>query len=234
MHSTKGVHSDKYVERNDAGQCAQSTGMWLADVSPAFKYKYDIVSKLMGLSQGYRVLDWGAGCGHNLDVVARKYGFEGIAFDLVASNARWGRQHLQHLHAFCAADGAKLAFPANSFDAILSNAALYHAGGAEGAVAQCSVIKDQILRVLRPGGCAWFGWLGTDGSKVRRQFWSSSTNCLSGTDHVVFTADELGLFGVTEYSDAAAYSLFVCKAGRASPGSFMQRSRAGRAFKGHP
>merc|ERR1740130_1093421 len=124
---TDGSRSDKYVSRADAGQCNHATGMWWSDtVAPAFKYKYEVVSQVMGLRSGYRVLDWGAGCGHNLDVVAREHGFEGIAIDLVASNAVWADQDLHNLKAFCAADGATLPFPANSFDAVLSNAALFH------------------------------------------------------------------------------------------------------------
>lgn len=193
----------KYFRRNYLGQCNSPIEMWKNDVSQIHRYKYNVVAELMGLRRGYRVLDWGAGCGHNLDLIAKERGFEGIAVDLVSANAEWGQQHLQHLQSFCAMNGANLTFPENTFDAVVSNAALYHMGDA-----QCTIVRDQILRVLRPGACAWFGW--QESHHLPQSYWLSDKCCI-GKEHVVYAVAEKQVFSVSEYNEDR-YSLFVCKA----------------------
>jgi len=205
----------EYLARNEAGGCLQSQGMWLSKrVAPVIRYKYEAVGSLFGLSRGSKVLDWGAGCGHAIDLLAGKQGFDAYALDLVEANAVWAKSHLKHIGSFCAMDGSTLHFPDESMDAVLSNGALVHADGED---AQCRIIRDQVLRVLRPGGCAWFGFNGfvdtTDcGEAAPQAFWDAHGPCFKDRkDVVVTTAKEMGLFGFSEYDRPDTYSIFMCK-----------------------
>lgn len=202
--------TSKYFAESDHGHCEAANGMWQSDMSAITLAKYNLVAELFSLRKGSRVLDWGAGCGHSLDRIAKDHGFTAVGVDLVPSNAKWAMANLGNLAAFCAADGSDLPFPNNFFDAVVSNAALYHISTKE---EQCTVLKKQFLRVLRPGGCAWVGWnKGDDDNPVPKEFWSSD-QCLGGHDGVaaVTTLAEKAGFGVTEHGTDAAYSIFLCK-----------------------
>lgn len=205
----------EYQTRHRLGGCASPKGMWATErVAPTVRYKYEVVAELFGLQQGLRVLDWGAGCGHALDIVAARRGFSAVALDLVEDNAGWGRKNMKHIGEFCGMDGSSLHFSDGSFDAVVSNGALVHVDGYK---AQCRVVRDQVLRVLRPGGCAWFGFNGfvdTDASSEAPapEFWARDGPCFAATrDVAVVTMQEQKLFGFSEYGRQDSYSLFVCK-----------------------
>merc|ERR1739845_66136 len=80
-----------------------------------------------------------------------------------------------------------------------------------------SVMADvlrEILRVLRPGGCAWLGWLGTDGSSVPQSSWDN----VSVPGVVLATINEKEALGMVEYNIGDAYALISCKVERAGAG----------------
>merc|ERR1712032_533090 len=129
---------------------------------------------------------------------AAERGVDVVAIDLLSSNVEWGLQHLRHLSAFCQSDGSILPFEANTFDAILSNAALLHVNGER---AQCAALRE-VLRVLRPRGCAWFGVNGAFDrmSGVPPEFWTGKDGCFEAEpDVIVKTFHETDLFGTYEY-----------------------------------
>lgn len=210
-HLQLGTHSD-YKERVEAGSCTKASGMWNPDASEVpsiIRYKVEIVAELFGLRPGMQVLDWGAGCGHSLDLIAGELGFDAVAFDLVAENVAWGRKHLQHIHNFCTLDGSSaLPYGPGTFNAVLSNAALYHLTS---ATMQCASIKE-VKRILRPGGCAWFGWLGHEDADypVSPEYFTGEGGCFDKLGLIGVAFNEIKLFGETEHHMTQAYSLFFC------------------------
>ena len=119
--------------------------------------KHDFIAGLMGLRPGMSVLDWGAGCGHVTEMLALRYGVSVTVIDAVLGNVVWGRKHLSAVKSFCALGGSDLSdFADESFDAIISNSALIHIVDHR---QQCKFIDEHILRILKPGGCVWFGWI---------------------------------------------------------------------------
>lgn len=197
------LHPSKYRDRTN--QCGDDRGMWkLAHTAPVRQFKYETMVQVMGLTQGHRVMDWGTGCGKELSVTADKFGFKGFGIDVVQGNIDWATSHF-HNTTYCLADGSTLPFQDASFDAVISNAALYHLNGIDPELKAV----HEILRVLRPGGCGWMAWLGTDGDKVTQQDWN--TKVLPGA--VLTTLHEKTILGKTEYDDPKAYSLIFCKKG---------------------
>lgn len=188
--------------------CDAPDSQWFSTRASLARYKYETVAELMGLRRGHLVLDWGAGCGHAVDLLAGKRGFKAVAIDLADSNAEWGRQNLHNIDSFCALDGARLPFEDKSFDAILSNDALNRVMDQQD---QCDIIKDQVMRVLRPGGCAWFGDMGTRASSIKKseEFWKNGS-CPLPANAALYTFREKAMFGLSH----AAYSMFLCRDSR--------------------
>merc|ERR1719217_271237 len=90
------------------------------------RFKTRAVAKLMGMKKGTSVLDWGAGCGHELDLIGKEVGVVGVAMDLVAANAEWAKKNLAHIKDFCAVEGSTLPFKDETFDFVMCNGALHH------------------------------------------------------------------------------------------------------------
>jgi len=180
--------------------------------------KYNMIAELFRLGPGMEVLDWGAGCGHYIENAARIRRFKPIGLDIVADNVKWGKTNLMYMHEFCMADGQDLSFiSSNSVDAIMSNSALKSLKKNQ----QCELMKNHVFRVLRAGGCAWFGGLGVEGWKldgfrseeaVPQGFWADT--CLKDLKQIVSlqTLSEKDLFGL----EGEAYSLIACKMGNAT------------------
>ena len=96
--------------------------MWgRKNTAPVRQFKYETIVQAMGLTRGHRVMDWGTGCGVELNVTAEKFGFEGFGVDVVQSNIDWAASHLKNA-VYCLASST-LPFQDASFDAVISNAA---------------------------------------------------------------------------------------------------------------
>eukprot|EP00747_Dinoflagellata_sp_TGD_P188734 gnl/TRDRNA2_/TRDRNA2_48138_c0_seq2.p1 gnl/TRDRNA2_/TRDRNA2_48138_c0~~gnl/TRDRNA2_/TRDRNA2_48138_c0_seq2.p1 ORF type:complete len:236 (+),score=30.78 gnl/TRDRNA2_/TRDRNA2_48138_c0_seq2:207-914(+) len=203
-------HDDKYFHR----KCKFASGMWkFSSVALQIRCKYQRVAQLMRLEASRRVLDIGAGCGHALDMLVKDYGIDGVANDLVPGNAEWSNSHHHYLQHFCVGDFTGMAFEPESFDAIFSNAILHII---ESQDKQCQMVKSAV-RLLKRGGCAWFGWNDSERDEdvtksTPASFWTSTDSCIAFDDKVfVKTVNELELFGDSEYDSRTAYSLFVCR-----------------------
>eukprot|EP00408_Alexandrium_pacificum_P017176 CAMPEP_0171197550 /NCGR_PEP_ID=MMETSP0790-20130122/22470_1 /TAXON_ID=2925 /ORGANISM="Alexandrium catenella, Strain OF101" /LENGTH=184 /DNA_ID=CAMNT_0011662797 /DNA_START=1 /DNA_END=553 /DNA_ORIENTATION=- len=112
----------------------------------------------MGFAPGDIVLDWGAGCGHGLAWIAAELGILGIAIDMLAVNTVWATQHTPVVASVASGDYTQAfsLLPDASIDHVISNGVVINLR----PMHQCRMLHDQVLRVLRPGGTAWLGYLG--------------------------------------------------------------------------
>lgn len=144
----------KYETRASApaDSCQSSKGMWRQPMSDVHKCVLITVAHLLDFRPGQLVLDWGSGCGHKLTWAKALFDVDGVGLDVEGGAVEWARQHSAGV--FCQADGRRLDWlPNGVFDHVISYAALYHMSKPD----QCHT-GIQLLRKLRVGGRAWFGW----------------------------------------------------------------------------
>jgi len=99
------------------------------------------------------VLDWGSGCGYHLDFFKRVYNVAGLGADLSSDGVEFSTRSGWADKA-CAGDASKLGWVPDKFvHAVISSLSIDYLPN----VAKCQLMKQHILRVLRPGGCAYFG-----------------------------------------------------------------------------
>ena len=78
----------------------------------------------------------------------------------------WADRH--SVGKYCHADGSRLSWlPDNTFDAVVSYAALYHIP----RELQCETLK-QLIRITRPGGRLIIGWNGSH-ERVEPGWWEA-------------------------------------------------------------
>jgi SAM-dependent methyltransferase len=201
---------ERYTGRAADNNCDYARGMdGQAAGTIGARYKVRAVAHLFGMTKGTAVLDWGAGCGHTLDILGDELGVKGVAIDVVAENAAWAKKNLAHLEEFCAVEGSSIPFADETFDFVLGNGAIHHLQRKD----RCSAMTDHIFRVLRPGGCIWFGYLGTDTGDYWADYNWTAPDCLGGYDKLgpIQYINEMELFGITEYDRDIAMSMFACK-----------------------
>jgi SAM-dependent methyltransferase len=146
------IEVDKY-EGRAKHQCADARGMWRG--IPNTRCTGLTTAALHHWKPGDLVLDVGSGCGHFATDMTRLYGvrFAGIELNPIAH--QWSTEH--SLGLFWRADAGNLAWlPSETFDHLYSFATIYYFPLEQ----QCAFTKNA-LRVLRPGGTAMFGWLGS-------------------------------------------------------------------------
>lgn len=90
-----------------------------------------------------RVLDVASGCGYGTAMLAAR-GFEAVGVDVDAPSVAAARRRHRH-GRFVAADGLRLPFADDSFDAVVSFETLEH-------VTDGKAFLEELRRVLRPGG----------------------------------------------------------------------------------
>eukprot|EP00929_Paragymnodinium_shiwhaense_P121821 TRINITY_DN94207_c0_g1_i1.p1 TRINITY_DN94207_c0_g1~~TRINITY_DN94207_c0_g1_i1.p1 ORF type:complete len:416 (-),score=90.06 TRINITY_DN94207_c0_g1_i1:29-1276(-) len=157
----KSADDPVYDAKSAKGSCGDVSGMnGGKEVSHASTVRFRTVAKLFNLTSKHMVLDYGAGCGHQIDEVARIHGAGAVAFDQVKGAAQWAKDNLRYLKDYCVGTGTNMPFKGELFDFVLSNGVL----GNLKIEDQCDLMRGKILDILKPGGCAWFGYLGNKGN----------------------------------------------------------------------
>jgi len=180
------------------------SGMWYFYSPSASRRKHLAAAWLLGFMPGDVVLDWGSGCGHGLAWIAAEVSILGIAVDLLPVNTAWALQHTPVVAAMASGDytHAFAALPDASVDHVISNAVVLNLRPDH----QCRLLREQVLRVLRPGGTAWFGYLGISwtsaSTRTTPSFWRA---CLRRHSHQVTYGlfDEIMTLGTMEHESYA-------------------------------
>jgi len=191
-------------------------GMWANDARPTLKCIFLQLVGALKIKPLDVILDWGGGCGHQLALFNYLYGTFGINIDLSDKGIDWQHKHYPNTVG-CAQDGTDLSnIPSNSVDHVISYAALYHIKPEQ----QCSVLL-QFLRILRPGGNIWVGWIKRSSTGgyigVPCSFWTKCLKQEEGghntnlTAQIDVCADEMKHWGTTVYSWPIHDSLIVTK-----------------------
>eukprot|EP00929_Paragymnodinium_shiwhaense_P043204 TRINITY_DN22251_c0_g1_i1.p1 TRINITY_DN22251_c0_g1~~TRINITY_DN22251_c0_g1_i1.p1 ORF type:complete len:498 (-),score=206.71 TRINITY_DN22251_c0_g1_i1:170-1663(-) len=229
--------NDKYQERADGSGCDGDKGMWNGDAGPMIRFKYEAVARLFKLkNKDFRVLDWGSGCGHQLDIIAKENGFQGVGFDLIEKNMEWAKSHLKNIHEFCTLDGSGgLPFGEGSFDVVMGNGAIHHVGGGEPNFdAQCKLLKEQVPRVLTKNGCAWFGYINAGAAPSFPE--EEMMGCFNDTEGKLVAAavNEQTMFGCSEYDSESSYSIVLCKVDSPATKAEGKDTKGKEAKEEHP
>merc|ERR1719409_334130 len=199
-------------------------------VSHASMFRFKTVAHLFRLNKNHTILDYGAGCGHQADELARMFSCKSFAMDHAKAAQTWAKGNLKHLTDFCLGTQDDLNFTTESFDFIFSNGAV----GQMTVEDQCHAIGVTFMSFLKPGGCAWFGGLGNKKLKDTKKnaifTWTDvpqqtfmKTACIDKTKiQGPWIMNDNYLFGTSVYSPTDmnnmtyrenSYSVFVCKPG---------------------
>ncbi len=154
------------------------------------------------LSNGYKVLDLGAGTGYFSEKIVQDWQVEAISLDIAYGMLSYARQHRSSLQAqnFICADAEKLPITENTLDMVFSNFALQWCDDLAG-------VFQQVKKILKPGGLFLFS-LPVDGTlKELKSSWQSvdqyrHVNEFYSLDHVQAMARDI----FHEAKDISLYS----------------------------
>jgi SAM-dependent methyltransferase len=147
----------KYGSRMKNKQCETAKGMWRG--IPNLRCTGLTTARRHAWKPGDIILDIGSGCGHFATMMTRLYGVRFFGIELNPTAHLWSTEHSTGI--FRRADAADLSWiPSESFDHMYSFATIYYIRMEQ----QCSFTKE-VVRVLRSGGTAMFGWLGSKWGK---------------------------------------------------------------------
>eukprot|EP00929_Paragymnodinium_shiwhaense_P024869 TRINITY_DN15184_c0_g2_i1.p1 TRINITY_DN15184_c0_g2~~TRINITY_DN15184_c0_g2_i1.p1 ORF type:complete len:382 (+),score=101.58 TRINITY_DN15184_c0_g2_i1:98-1243(+) len=215
------VYDDKFSK----GHCDGKNGMNGGEqVSHGSLFRFLTVAHMFKLKSGHTVLDYGAGCGHQIDEVCRRHSCKAAAFDQIKGAADWAKKSLSHLKEYCVATGTNMPFKNETFDFVMSHGVLGNLKVEE----QCELVSKKIPSILKPGGCAWFGYLGNRGNGEPDGATSSFVSVPIGTflrDACIKKGALQGpwilpdsyLFGMSIWNTTypnpleSSYSMFFCK-----------------------
>lgn len=141
-----------YEQRVAAGGCQSNRGSWGKGFSSHLKCVLVVIGELLNFRPGELILDWGSGCGHALSWAKMFFDVDGLGVEVTPSVVSWATRFSMGQH--CAVDGRRLEWiPDQLFDHVFSYGGVYHLNLEE----VCQVAL-QLIRKLRPGGSAFFGW----------------------------------------------------------------------------
>ena len=149
----------KYRERVEKyNQCDKPKGMWGNPVN-----HYCII-KTIGIMAQYRpgdlVLDWGSGCGHQSTLMTQLFDVDVIGLDVTEAAVRWAQEHA--IGTFYYSNGLDLSWvPNDTFDHFYAFGSVMYVP----ATSICAFGRE-VVRILRSGGTAFFGWLNHVAGKL--------------------------------------------------------------------
>ena len=149
----------KYQQRvQKKNQCDQPKGMWGNPLN------HDCIIKTIGIMAQYRpgdlVLDWGSGCGHQSTLMTQLFDVDVIGLDVTEAAVHWAQEHA--IGTFYYSNGLDLSWaPKDTFDHFFAFASILYVPGA----LMCAFGRE-VVRILRSGGTAFFGWLNNRNGKL--------------------------------------------------------------------
>eukprot|EP00759_Apiculatamorpha_spiralis_P015917 PhF_6_TR22381/c0_g1_i3/m.31748 len=167
-------------------------------------YFLDIIAQVVHLKRGDVIMDWGSGCGTMLNYFHKVYNTTGIGLDATEEAVLYAKKHAADNQIFCHTDATRgmSHFKSNTFDAIVSWAALYHV---RRTLQQCETVNEMV-RVLKPGGIAFLCHLRTEKTQ---KFWSRHKCQLTNGSYV--KAMDAKTFHVSSFKRNGFFSLVVTK-----------------------
>lgn len=190
------------------GTCCNGHGMWFFDTRPTLFCFLKQLVDVLDIRPYDTILDWGGGCGHMLSFFSSVLHTYGINVDMSQRGIEYSNDIAQTKG--CYQDGTNLSnIPSNSIDHVFSYGALLHVE----TVVQCNVIH-QMLRVLKPGGAIWVGylfdWEEAKGEKLDSFMLSCDfiEECVAAAPDQAMVSQcsaELDFFGVNVYMNAPMY-----------------------------
>lgn len=201
----------KYNDRvQGKHQCETSKGMW----GNPFNSRCAVVTAgIMGQYQrGQVVLDFGAGCGHQATFMTQVFGVHVVGIDINAAAIQWATDH--SIGEFHQTNGQDLSWiPDETFDHMYSFASVYYI-----PLEEVCFFSNEIIRILKPGGTAFFGWLYGYYSDNLGKFAKQSWACIADSDASVIIFDDVTLFKADPsnkdnpiISDTGSYSVLLRK-----------------------
>jgi SAM-dependent methyltransferase len=183
----------KYERRvKNEGGCLKPKGMW----GNLFNSRCTILTmaKAGPYLPGQLVLDWGAGCGHQATYMTKTFGVRVVGLDLNSAAIEWAKEH--SFGRFVGpTDGTDLSWaPDESFDHFYSFATVYYVK----PNAMCNFGRE-VIRILKPGGTALFGWMDGIYSRPYGRFPESNFDCLRALPNADVTTPKENAGGL--YSD---------------------------------
>lgn len=162
----------KYYNRvQEEGGCLKPKGVW----GNPFDSRCTILTmaKIGPYLPGQAVLDWGSGCGHQATYMTKTFGVRVVGLDINAVAVDWAKKH--SIGRFVGpTDGTDLSWiPDASFDHFYSFATVYYVRPED----MCKFGKE-VVRILKPGGTALFGWLDGTWSRPYGSFPESNFDCV--------------------------------------------------------
>ncbi|CUI14842.1 methyltransferase, putative [Bodo saltans] len=203
--------AQKYDRR--AHNCA-SHGIWhrvtIADHEAILKR----VGELLEVKKDEVLLDWGSGCGHQLEFMTRMFGAKGLGVDVSNLTIAYAVENTTKVNRHCVADGSRLEWiPSNFFDHAYSFGSIYHVYNKS---VFCSVLQ-QMVRVVKPGGKIYNGW--TENKEFHRNDLVKCINTDTNGHHEIRVLEEgevfhhVANFPLKQYRQTPnTYSLVVVKA----------------------
>lgn len=208
-----------------SGRCETVSGVNSNDmVSHASMVRFRTVAKLFKVQKRDTVLDYGAGCGHQIDEVCRHHGCTGVGVDMTPGSAEYAKKNLKHIKDYCVGTHESMRFNNETFDFIFVSGVVGHLKPEE----QCTLLGKTFLNFLKPGGCAWIGGLGSKEGASEPYTWQEvpeqtflKDDCIKhGTVKGPWVMNDQYLFGTSIYQTTNissmdgrenSYSAFYCK-----------------------
>eukprot|EP00760_Papus_ankaliazontas_P002740 PhM_4_TR11254/c0_g1_i10/m.69976 len=162
------------------------------------------IGEIVKLKPNDVIMDWGSGCGTMMNYFHLLYNTTGVGLDVTEVAVQHARLHAQPGQLFCHTDATRglKHFRDNTFDAIVSWAALYHV---RRTLQQCETVNE-LARIVKPGGVIYMGHLRTEKTQ---KYWTKG-RCQVQNATYARTSDAR-TFHVSSFKRHGFFSLVIRK-----------------------
>jgi len=171
---------------------------------PTYIFFLETIATIVQLKHNDKILDWGSGCGTMLNFYQKKFNTTGIGLDVTDEAVSFARKHAAEGNLFCHTDGTRVMshFKDNTFDAVVSWAALYHV---RRTLQQCETVNEMV-RVVKPGGVIFLGNLRTDKTQ---HYWTKRKCHVAGATYAKYS--DARVFHISSFKRHGFFSIIVTK-----------------------